>query len=152
MLSDTHAFDLSNPLGQGYRVLHGAFVVAPILAGLDKFVQLLVNWDQYLAPWIPGLLGLNARTFMLGVGVVEVVAGLLVAWKPRYFAYLVMVWLWGIILNLVTVPGYFDVALRDFGLSLGALALGRLAQARYLAEHGRAGVAASAPRPQVRAA
>jgi hypothetical protein len=111
---------------QAYSILHVGFAVLPIAAGLDKFLHLLVNWDQYLAPTLARLLPVDGHTFMLMVGVIEIVAGLLVWFKPRIGAYVVAAWLWGIIIDLLLVPGYFDVALRDFGLSLGALALGRL--------------------------
>jgi hypothetical protein len=114
---------------QAYSILHLGFTVLPIVAGLDKFLHLLVNWDQYLSPTIARLLPFPRHTFMLVVGVIEIVAGLLVWFRPRRGAYVVGGWLWGIILNLLLVPGYFDVALRDFGLSLGALALARLAGA-----------------------
>jgi len=109
-----------------YTILHLGFILLPILAGLDKFFHLLVNWDQYLAPQIAGLLPVAPTTFMQIVGGIEIVAGLLVAVRPRIGAYVVAAWLWGIIVNLLMLPGYYDVALRDFGLSLGALALGRL--------------------------
>ena len=112
-----------------YKVLHLGFIVAPILAGVDKFFHFLVNWDMYLAPRVEKLLPIPGHTFMLGVGVVEIVAGLLVAVKPRIGGFVVAAWLWGIIINLLLVPGYYDIALRDFGLSLGALALGILAGA-----------------------
>jgi len=114
---------------QAYSILHFGFTVLPILAGLDKFLHLLVNWDQYLAPTVAKLLPCDGHTFMLIVGVIEIVAGLLVWFKPRIGAYVVAAWLWGIIIDLLLVPGYFDVALRDFGLSLGAIALARLAEA-----------------------
>ncbi len=114
---------------QAYQILHIAFTVAPLVAGLDKFFHLLVNWDQYLAPFVARLLPFSGHTFMLLVGAIEIVAALLVWWKPRLGAYVVMAWLWGIIVNLLLVPGYYDIALRDFGLSLGALALARLAEA-----------------------
>lgn len=117
-----------DPGYQAYQILHVAFVAAPILAGLDKFFHLLVNWDQYLAPFVNNLLGGHGHAFMLVVGVIEVVAGVGVALKPKVFAYVVAAWLLGIIFNLLLVPGYYDVALRDFGLFLGALALGRLSQ------------------------
>lgn len=117
------------PSEQAYQILHLGFTVAPILAGLDKFFELLTDWDQYLAPAMAGLLPFDGHTFMLIVGVIEIVAGLLVWFKPRIGGYVVMAWLWGIILNLLLIPGYFDIALRDFGLSLGALALARLATA-----------------------
>jgi hypothetical protein len=112
---------------QAYQILHIGFIIAPIVAGLDKFFHLLVNWDQYLAPTVARMLPFDGHTFMLIVGVIEIVAGLLVWFKPRIGGYVVMAWLWGIILDLLLVPGYYDVALRDFGLSLGALALARLA-------------------------
>src|ERR1041385_7910952 len=113
---------------RAYLVLYAGFIVAPLLAGADKFFHLLVNWDQYLAPSIARLRPVSGHTFMLAAGVIEMVAALLVAVKPRIGGYVVAAWLWGIIVNLLLVPGYFDIALRDFGLSLGALALGRLAQ------------------------
>ena len=111
---------------QAYYILQAGFVAAPLLAGVDKFTRLLVNWDQYLAPAVNNLVGGHGHQFMLAVGVIEIVAGIGVALMPRIFAYVVAAWLWGIIANLLILPGYFDVALRDFGLSLGALALGRL--------------------------
>jgi hypothetical protein len=104
------------------------FTIAPILFGLDKFFNLLVDWPKYLAPWIPSLINVSPQAFMYGVGVVEIVAGILAGIWPQYFAYVVTLWLWGIIVNLLTIPGYYDVALRDFGLSLGALTLARLAE------------------------
>ncbi len=110
-------------------MLHLAFTVAPILAGLDKFFHLMVNWDQYLAPTVNRILAGHGHGFMLAAGVIEVVAGIGVAIKPRIFAYIVAAWLFGIILNLLLIPGFFDVALRDLGLCLAALALGRLADA-----------------------
>lgn len=115
-----------DPVKQAYQLLHIAFVIAPLIAGLDKFADILVNWDQYLSPAFAALSPLALHPTMMVVGIIEIVAGVLVAIKPRYFAYVVMFWLWGIILNLFLIPGYFDIALRDFGLSLGALALARL--------------------------
>jgi hypothetical protein len=114
-------------VAQAYRILQGAFIAAPTIAGLDKFFHLLTNWDQYLAPQLASLLPMPAPTFMGVVGVVEIAAGLLVAVKPRLGAYVVAAWLGGIILNLLILGRFFDVALRDFGLMLGALALARLA-------------------------
>ncbi len=113
---------------QAFLILRLGFTVAPILAGLDKFTHLLVNWDQYLAPLVNNILGGHGHQFMLAVGVIEIVAGIGVALKPRIFAYVVAIWLLGIIINLLCIPGYYDVALRDLGLALGALALGRLSQ------------------------
>src|SRR6266851_9824492 len=117
-----------SPSYQAYLILYFAFVVAPIVAGTDKFFHFLVNWDQYVSPLVPKLLHIAPHTFMLGVGVVEVVAGLLVAFMPVIGAPIVGLWLCGIIVNLLSIPGYFDVALRDLGLALGAFALARLAQ------------------------
>jgi hypothetical protein len=116
------------PARQAYHLLHFGFVVAPIVAGLDKFFHLLTNWTQYLAPTVAGILPIDPGAFMRVVGVVEIVAGLLVAIRPRLGAMVVAMWLWGIIVNLLLIPGYYDIALRDFGLSLGALALARLAK------------------------
>ena len=115
---------------QAFRILQVAFVLAPIIAGADKFFGFLVNWDQYLSPLIAGMLPVAPHTFMLAVGVVEIVAGLIVATKPYYGGYLVTLWLWAIIVNLLMMRGYYDVALRDFVLSLGATALARLSR-RY---------------------
>jgi uncharacterized membrane protein YphA (DoxX/SURF4 family) len=113
---------------QAFRILQFGFTVAPILAGLDKFFHLLVNWDQYLPGVVANLSPISPHTLMLVVGVIEIVAGIGVALKPRIFAYVVAAWLAVIIINLLLIPGYFDVALRDFGLLLGALALGQLSQ------------------------
>ncbi|MCC6170286.1 MAG: hypothetical protein IT329_23910 [Caldilineaceae bacterium] len=113
---------------QAYTLLHLAFFVAPIIAGVDKFTNLLVDWSSYIAPSVLNLLPFSGDVFMYIVGVVEIVAGIVVLLRPRFGGYLVAVWLWGIILNLLLVPGFFDVALRDFGLSLGALALARLSE------------------------
>jgi hypothetical protein len=116
----------SNPTYQAYRILHAGFTVLPIIAGLDKFLHILVNWDMYLAPFIARLSPISGHSLMMIIGVVEIIAGILVAIKPRIGAYVVAAWLWGIIIDLLLVSGYYDVALRDFGLSLGALALARL--------------------------
>jgi hypothetical protein len=113
---------------QAYQILHLGFTVAPIAMGLDKFFHFLVNWDQYLPPVVNDLTGERGHQLMLIVGVIEIVAGLGVWFKPKIFAYVVAAWLLLIIANLLMIPGYFDVALRDFGLMLGALALGRLSQ------------------------
>ena len=117
-----------SPAHRAYRILQFGFTVAPILAGLDKFFHLLVNWDQYLPGVVANASPIPAHTLMLIVGVIEIVAGIGVALKPRIFAYIVAAWLALIIINLLLIPGYFDVALRDLGLCLGALALGRLSQ------------------------
>ncbi|MEU9143757.1 hypothetical protein [Streptomyces sp. NPDC048349] len=124
---------LADPGYQAFVILRAGFTVAPILFGLDKFSNLLVDWPAYLAPWINDLAPGSAQAAMYAVGVVEIVAGLAVALAPRFGGWLVAGWLAGIIVNLLTIPGHYDVALRDFGLLLGAVALARLAQ-RY---HGK---------------
>lgn len=117
---------VSAPAFQAYQILRLAFTVAPIVAGLDKFFHLLVNWDQYLPSFVNRLVGGHGHELMLVAGLIEIVAGIGVALKPKIFAYVVSAWLLLIVANLLMLPGYFDVALRDFGLALGALALGRL--------------------------
>jgi uncharacterized membrane protein YphA (DoxX/SURF4 family) len=117
------------PVRQAFWILRFGFTVAPIVAGLDKFFHILVDWDKYLAPSVNNLLGGNGHAFMLVAGVIEIIAGIGVLLRPRIFAYVVAAWLLGIIVNLLLIPGYYDVALRDLGLALGALALGRLSQA-----------------------
>jgi hypothetical protein len=117
----------ARPAYQAFVILYAGFIALPIVAGADKFLHLLVNWDQYLAPSVAGVLPVSGHTFMLVVGVIEMGAGVLVAVRPRLGAPVVAVWLLGIIVNLLLAGGYYDVALRDFGLSLGGLALFRLA-------------------------
>lgn len=116
-----------DPAYQAYTIMRIAFTVAPILFGLDKFANVLVDWEGYLAPWINEIIPGSASTAMHLVGIVEILAGIAVALKPRYGAYVVTAWLAGIIVDLLTYSGYYDVALRDFGLMLGALTLARLA-------------------------
>lgn len=128
----------SDPAYQAFFALRAVFTVAPILFGLDKFTNWLVEWPVYLAPWINDIVPGTAQQAMYAVGVVEVVAGIMVALIPRYGGLLVAAWLAGIIVNLLTIPGFYDIALRDFGLLVGAVALARLA-ARYApARRGRA--------------
>ncbi len=124
----TDSVSTTKPGYQAYQILRAGFTAAPIIAGLDKFFHLLVNWDQYLPGFVNHLTGGHGHQLMLAVGVIEIVAGLGVAFKPRIFAYVVAAWLLLIIANLLMIPGYFDVALRDFGLSLAAFALARLSQ------------------------
>jgi hypothetical protein len=116
----------SAPARQAFVLLRTVFTIAPIAFGLDKFTNLLTDWPAYLAPWIDDLVPGTAQQAMYAVGVVEVLAGVVVAVAPRYGGWLVAAWLSGIILNLLTVPGFYDVALRDFGLLVGAVALARL--------------------------
>jgi hypothetical protein len=117
----------SRPAYQAYQILHLGFTVAPILAGIDKFFDLTVNWDQYVAPWVAALAPGGAHGLMLIAGVVEIAAGVLDAFKPRLAAPVVAAWLVLIVVNLISMGSYLDVALRDLGLALGALALWRLA-------------------------
>ncbi|WP_406223616.1 DoxX family membrane protein [Streptomyces canus] len=124
---------LADPGYQAFVILRTAFTVAPILFGLDKFANLLVDWPAYLAPWINDIVPGSAQAAMYAVGVIEVVAGIAVGLAPRFGAWLVAGWLAGIIVNLLTILDYYDIALRDFGLLLAAVALARLAE-RY---HGK---------------
>jgi hypothetical protein len=127
--SPVRAGRLHDPTYQAFWLLRIGFTVAPILVGLDKFFDVLVDWRIYLAPEIDDLIPGNAHQAMLIVGVIEIVAGLVVAVKPRFGGYLVAAWLAGIIINLLLQADYYDIALRDFGLLLGALTLARLATA-----------------------
>jgi hypothetical protein len=115
------------PSRQAFLLLRTVFTVAPIAFGLDKFANVLTDWPDYLAPWINDLVPGTAQQAMYAVGVVEILAGIVVALAPRYGGLLVAAWLAGIIVNLLTIPDYYDVALRDFGLFVAALALSRLA-------------------------
>lgn len=122
----------SDPAYGAFWLLRIGFVVLPIWMGVDKFVNVLTRWPNYLAPWIVDIaqdLGLTAQGVMYIVGVIEIVAGIAVAIKPRYAAYVVAAWLAGIIINLLTYSGFYDIALRDFGLLVAALTLARLAAA-----------------------
>jgi uncharacterized membrane protein YphA (DoxX/SURF4 family) len=112
---------------EAFQMLRLLFTVAPIAFGLDKFFNVLVDWPTYLAPWVNDISPGSGQDFMYAVGVVEIVAGLAVALKPRYGAPFVAAWLAGIVFNLLTLSGYYDVALRDFGLMVGAIVLARLA-------------------------
>ncbi|MFC7848927.1 DoxX family membrane protein [Arthrobacter sp. NPDC057388] len=117
----------SDTARQAFLLLRTVFTVAPVLFGLDKFTNLLTDWTGYLAPIVPDTLNLPAQTVMYAVGVIEIVAGILVALRPRIGSLVVAAWLIGIIVNLLILGSFFDVALRDFGLFVGALALNRLA-------------------------
>jgi len=123
---------LKNPSYQAYQVLHWAFVIAPVLAGVDKFFDKLVDWTMYLWPPLGNLVG-GAGTFMRIVGAIEILAGCLVAFKPKIGAPIVAAWLIGIIVNLLLIGNFYDIALRDLGLCLGAIALARLSS---LYDHG----------------
>lgn len=119
---------------RAFQLLRTVFVIAPIAFGLDKFTNVLADWTIYLAPWINDIVPGNAEQAMYAVGVIEIVAGFLVAVAPRIGAFVVAAWLLGIIVNLVTLGDFYDIALRDFGLLVGALALGLLAQARWVSQ------------------
>jgi uncharacterized membrane protein YphA (DoxX/SURF4 family) len=122
---------LKDPTFAAYFLLRTVFTVAPILFGLDKFFNLLTHphhWSMYLAPWIDNIVPGTADQCMYIVGVIEIAAGVLVGIAPRIGAWVVAAWLAGIIINLLTLSGYYDIALRDFGLLVGAVALGLLAQ------------------------
>jgi uncharacterized membrane protein YphA (DoxX/SURF4 family) len=123
------ALDLRDPRWQAYALLRVAFTVAPIAFGVDKFFNVMVDWPTYLAPWVNDIVPGSGQDLMYAVGAIEILAGVCVLLRPRYGAYLVAAWLGGIIVNLLTYSGYYDVALRDFGLMLGALTLARLASA-----------------------
>ena len=118
---------LTDPAYQAFLLLRTAFTLAPVVFGLDKFFDVLTDWRHYLALTINDLVPGTAHQAMLMVGVVEIAAGLLVALRPRIGGYVVAAWLLGIIVNLLLIPGFYDVALRDFGLFVAALALARLA-------------------------
>ena len=124
---ETRSADWGDAAFQSFMLLRLAFTVAPIAFGVDKFFNVLVHWPNYLAPWINNIAPGSGQDFMYFVGAVEIVAGLVVAIKPRYGAFLVAGWLAGIVINLLTYSGFYDIALRDFGLMLGALTLARLA-------------------------
>ena len=121
--------DWSDPRYQAFAVMRLAFTVAPIAFGLDKFFNEMVHWPNYLAPWINDIVPGTGQEFMYVVGAIEILAGIIVALKPRYGGYVVAAWLGAIVISLLTYSGFYDVALRDFGLMLAALTLARLAVA-----------------------
>jgi uncharacterized membrane protein YphA (DoxX/SURF4 family) len=123
-----HRAGVPTPARQAFHVLRVGFALLPIAAGTDKFFGYLASWDHYLAPQVARMLPVSTHSFMSVVGIVEIVAGLIVALRPRIGSYVVAAWLCGIIVNLLMHGGYADVALRDFGLMFGALALGRLSE------------------------
>jgi len=119
--------DWRDPRYQAFALMRLAFTVAPIAFGVDKFFNVMVHWPNYLAPWINDIAPGTGQEFMYFVGVTEILAGITVALRPRYGAYVVAAWLAAIVITLLTYPGYYDIALRDFGLMLAALTLARLA-------------------------
>ncbi|HET6743509.1 MAG TPA: hypothetical protein VFH76_31435 [Kribbella sp.] len=132
---DTGRESLSDPAYQAFLVLRTVFTIAPIAFGLDKFANLLTDWPNYLAPWINDIVPGSGQDAMYVIGIIEIAAGIAVAVVPRYGALLVTAWLAGIIINLLTLSGFYDVALRDFGLLIAALALARLATKYAPARH-----------------
>lgn len=126
-MADRTSIVNARPAYHAYVLLHIGYAALPIIAGLDKFFDKLTDWTMYLAPMATKVTGLTDHTFMMIVGCIEIAAGVLVALMPRVGALVVTLWLWGIIANLLVLGGYNDIALRDFGLSVGALALARLA-------------------------
>lgn len=117
---------LNTQAKQAFTLLRILFVAIPLIAGIDKFTDLTTNWDNYVAPQIYGAIGLSAHGFMQICGIIEIIAGLGVAVAPRLFGYIVSFWMAGIVLNLLILGNYYDIALRDFGLCGAAFALGRL--------------------------
>lgn len=116
----------TDPAHQAFVLLRSAFVVAPVVFGADKFTNLLTDWETYLAPGVSDLLPVTPQQAMYAVGLVEIAAGLLVAVRPRLGAAVVAAWLAGIVVNLLLLQGFYDVALRDIGLLVAAVALQRL--------------------------
>ena len=117
---------INNSALRAYWVLRITFTIVPIVAGIDQFTDKLVNWDMYLAPAATRILPVPAHTLMMIAGAAEIIAGLIVAFVPRIGGWIVAIWLWLIIINLLVAAGFYDNALRDFGLSLGAVALALL--------------------------
>lgn len=128
----TRAHGRSSGARHAFLLLRTVFTVAPIVAGVDKFLGLLTEWEQYLAPWVDAIVPGTAHQAMLAVGVVEILAGVLVAVRPRLGGYVVAAWLGGIIVTLVSTGAYLDVALRDLGLLVAALALAQLAASPHV--------------------
>jgi hypothetical protein len=127
---ETMSVRTQTPSRQAYLLLHTILTIAPIAAGADKFLHLLTNWDKYVSPLMVQLSPIPVHTLMLIAGVVEIAAGFLVFFRPRVGGWVVAAWLWAIVLNLLSFPGYYDVALRDLGLSVAAVALALLASAQ----------------------
>jgi uncharacterized membrane protein YphA (DoxX/SURF4 family) len=126
-----HVDTRTNAADSAWWALRLGFFLAPVIAGADKFFHYLVNWDQYLSPMVQRFLPVSGHNFMLAVGVIEIVAGLLVMTRwTRYAGYIISAWLLGIIVNLLSMGAYYDIALRDLGLAIGAFALAKLTEAR----------------------
>lgn len=118
----------AEPAYGAFMLLWLGFIAIPLLMGLDKFFNVLTTWENYLAPWIENISPFSAHGTMMAIGFVEIIASLAMILRPRYAAWVVALWLAGIIVNLLTYSGFYDVALRDFGLLVAAVALGLLAR------------------------
>ncbi|MGH3263162.1 MAG: hypothetical protein ACRDNS_14335 [Trebonia sp.] len=146
LLDDTWGRSVREPAYGAYVLLHIGYVVLPLWMGIDKFAKVLQpDWPHYLAPWIVNLSPFSGQTAMYVVGAIEILAAVLVAIKPRYASYVVALWLAGIIINMLSYSGFYDIALRDFGLLVGALALARLAAAYDRPWFGRGKLRAARP-------
>lgn len=117
-----------DPCFNAFRILQFTFIVAPLVAGLDKFFNLLTNWSKYISLFVLRIVNFHDQEFMMVVGVIEIIAAIGIFFKPRIFAYVITLWLLGIIINLLLIGKYYDIALRDLGLLLASLALGSLSQ------------------------
>lgn len=118
----------AEPAYGAFLILWIGFIAIPLIMGLDKFSNVLTNWVDYLAPWIANISPFSPHGTMMVIGVIEIIAAIAMILRPRYAAFVVAIWLAGIIINLVTYSGFYDVALRDFGLLVAALALAVLAR------------------------
>ncbi len=137
----TGSESVNGPALQAYWILRVTFILIPIVAGIDQFTDKLANWDMYLSPLATRIVPLHDHTIMMIAGAAEIIAGLLVAFVPRIGGWVVAIWLWLIVINLLTATGFLDTVLRDLGLSLGAVALARLAAGFHRAQHGSRGMA-----------
>ena len=118
---------VNNKVATVYTQLKLTYAIVPILAGIDKFTHLLTNWDKYLAPAVADIIPLEPHTFMLIVGVIEIIAGVIVLLRPKIGALIVALWLVGIVINLLISGEYFDIAVRDLVMAIGAFSLYQLA-------------------------
>jgi len=127
MATDLNTKSINNSALRAFWVLRITFTIVPIIAGIDQFTDKLVNWDMYLAPLATRILPIPPHSIMMIAGAAEIIAGLIVAFAPRIGGWVVAIWLWSIIIDLLIAAGFYDNALRDFGLSLSAVALALLA-------------------------
>lgn len=113
----------TNKVSRVTTILRWTYILVPILAGLDKFTEILTDWDKYLAPIVTDILPLEAQTFMYIVGVIEITAGVIVLLRPKIGSLIVALWLMSIVINLLLTGQYFDIAVRDATMAIGALSL-----------------------------